>query len=431
MYKILKTLFIVLLLIQNSLINLSFADSNPKEKYFIITAYYSPLPNQNSYMKWSYTRDIKLNWWWKVTASWKGVFEWLLAWPKNYPFWTKIYFDWFGVWVVEDRWWAIVKTGVKWQEHDRIDIWMWYWDEWLSRAKKWWKRTIKWVVVTSNTKTSINFNKSKLFWVENINVNPESQENEVKKLQEFFNSLGLYKWDIDWIYKSIEGTLLKFQIDNWIINNKEDWGAWYFWKQTKEALSKIYFKEVSGFPLVKEEKSNLTYFKNTNAVCDKYRILINYWDLIIKPESNQVDIKKFQEMMTQLGFYTWTINWNYKSIENDIIKLQLKLWLIKNNDSWWAWYFWSKWKEALWIYLSKQNETKNTIMKEASSLSQTDKNKIIKLWKRIEEKIHKITIDKNRKDRIIANLKKRIDSIIEKSNKQSLISKLEYLKKIL
>jgi len=113
-------------------------------RYFFLTAYYSPLPGQKRYTTWSYAWDVRLNWSGKRTASWKWVFEWLLAWPRNYDFWTKIEFEWLWVWVIEDRWGAIVNKWERGHEFDRIDVWMWYGDEWLERALKWWKRKVLW-----------------------------------------------------------------------------------------------------------------------------------------------------------------------------------------------------------------------------------------------------------------------------------------------
>ncbi len=118
-----------------------------KEKSFIVTAYYSPLPNQEYYLTWNYEEEIALNWWWIRWASWKEVFEWMLAAPKNYDFWTKIYLEWIWTWVVEDRGWAIVEAWERGYTEDRIDVWMWHWDEWLKKALSWWKRKVKWLII--------------------------------------------------------------------------------------------------------------------------------------------------------------------------------------------------------------------------------------------------------------------------------------------
>lgn len=135
---------ILLLIVFIFTINSNFVFAETSSDYFIVTAYYSPLPNQNYYLKGNYEDELKLNWMWIAWASWVWVYEWMLAAPKNYAFWTKIYLEWLWIWSVEDRGGAIVNSWVRWYEHDRIDVWMWYWEEWLRRALYWWKRKVAW-----------------------------------------------------------------------------------------------------------------------------------------------------------------------------------------------------------------------------------------------------------------------------------------------
>jgi hypothetical protein len=70
-----------------------FADeaASVEKKKFIVTAYYSPLPNQSFYLKGSYEADIRLNGNGTHGASGKAVYVGMLAAPKTYPFGTKIY----------------------------------------------------------------------------------------------------------------------------------------------------------------------------------------------------------------------------------------------------------------------------------------------------------------------------------------------------
>ena len=98
-----KTLSIIsLLLILSNLTSPIFAEweTNEEEWYFVVTAYYSPLPNQKYYYTGNYESEVKLNWNWTHWASWKEVFSWMLAAPKTYEFGTKVYLEWLGVWEV-------------------------------------------------------------------------------------------------------------------------------------------------------------------------------------------------------------------------------------------------------------------------------------------------------------------------------------------
>ena len=60
---------------------------------FVVTAYYSPLPNQNYYLKGSYEADLALNGNGTNGASGKEVYIGMLAAPKKYPFGTKIHLE--------------------------------------------------------------------------------------------------------------------------------------------------------------------------------------------------------------------------------------------------------------------------------------------------------------------------------------------------
>ena len=67
-------------------------------------------------------------------------------------------------------------------------------------------------------------------------ITPESSELKIEKLQGFFRDLWLYNWEIDWIYKNIEWTLINYQIKSGLVSNWEDWWAWYFGRKTLNQL---------------------------------------------------------------------------------------------------------------------------------------------------------------------------------------------------
>jgi len=210
------------------------------ERYFYVTAYYSPLKWQNRYTTGSYWWDIRLNGNWKHTASWKAVYTGILAAPRNYDYGTKIELKWIWIWAVEDRWWAIVNSWERWFEHDRIDIWMWYWDEWLLRALKWWKRKVLWRIVEKSNKVNITFDESIVAKYLPLKVNPYSDKESVEKLQKLFAEINLYTWSIDWKYDSIKDQIIKYQIQNGIIRDKYADAAWYFWPKTLNTIKSKY-----------------------------------------------------------------------------------------------------------------------------------------------------------------------------------------------
>ena len=62
------------------------------DKTFIVTAYYSPLPDQSFYFKWNYNAELRLNGNGTNGASWTPVFTGMIAAPKSYDFGTNIFF---------------------------------------------------------------------------------------------------------------------------------------------------------------------------------------------------------------------------------------------------------------------------------------------------------------------------------------------------
>lgn len=222
-------------------------------RYFYVTAYYSPLPGQRRYTTWSFEWDIRLNWNWKHTASWKPVFSWLLAAPTNYTFWTKIELEWLWVWEVSDRWGAIVNSWERWHDYDRIDVWMWYGDEWLSRAMKWWKRKVLWKIVPGTREITMEFATSPVAKYSNLIVDAEKPlKKDVIELQNLLTEVKIYTWAVDWNYDNVKEVLIKYQVENNIISSKNDPEAWYFWAKTLAVL-----REEFGWELLKLKNNKL------------------------------------------------------------------------------------------------------------------------------------------------------------------------------
>ncbi len=412
MSKSLKSiLFLIVLLLwlfnfQNTQ---AWSSTSGKNTYFIVTAYYSPLPNQKRYTTWSYLWDKRLNWEWHTTASGKPVFTWILAAPRKYPFGTKIYFEWFWVWVVEDRWWAIVKAGVRWYEHDRIDIWVWYWDEWLTRALQWWKRTIKGRVVSPNQEVNLKFSENILSGLSNIIVNPKNYKKEdVKKLQQNFQNLGLYSWEIDWKYSSIKKDLINFQVSNRVIRSRNDKSAWWFWPRTYTTLLRKF-----GTKDVLVKQSGFKIFETS----PKVQIILSFWEIKLNWENSKVsEVKKVQELFKKLWLYSGKIDWNFQSIRRNLLDFQKKVWIIRNDNSWWAGFFWARTKAELITYFQNQNKIKDT-NKQSSRVTLDDISyeTIKEIWKKIREL--------KTKDKFLSRLETNIKKIKNPDHK----SKIKFL----
>lgn len=198
----------------------AFELSGCQERMFTMTAYYSPKSGQVFYYKPNFVEEVILNGEWYMGASGKKVFNGMLAGPASYPFGSIIYFPWLGVGEIADRWWAIVLSWERWQNYDRIDVWMGKGEEWLIRALTFGKKNMTWyfcdsTIVQSPPKGSL-------------------VRDNVPVLKHFFD-IAL------WIQQLEEGrddiwtrTLQKYLVKLWYLDKKY-WNGVYEW-QTKKAL---------------------------------------------------------------------------------------------------------------------------------------------------------------------------------------------------
>lgn len=103
----------------------------PVQHDFVLTAYYSPLPDQCCYVKGSYEADRLLNGDGTHGASGQPVYPGMIAAPASYPFGTRISLPSLGmIGTVHDRGGAIVEK----EGYDRLDVWMGSGEEGLARA---------------------------------------------------------------------------------------------------------------------------------------------------------------------------------------------------------------------------------------------------------------------------------------------------------
>ena len=219
--------------------------SNCYERTFIVSWYYSAKPDQSFYYRDNYSREITLNWDWIISASGREVFNWMLAAPRNYWFGTEIYLPGYWVWEVQDRWQAIVNAGQRWYPYDRLDVWMWYWEEGLKRALSFWKQTITWYVCNAGSASNIWFDMSNFrihqdFFdvaVWSVYLSPGRNDRFVEALQSYLIELGyLEPWNnTGYYWAKTESAVCSFQVNNWITSeNSLDCG--YFWPKTRSEL---------------------------------------------------------------------------------------------------------------------------------------------------------------------------------------------------
>ena len=385
--KLFKSIFVLCFLISTFCPLPLFAHYG--NNYFIVTAYYSPLPNQKSYLKWTYEKEIKLNGRGIKWASGRRVFPGMLAAPKNYKFWTKIYIEWLWIWTVEDRGAAIVNAWNRGYKNDRIDVWVWYWDEGLKRALYWGKRRVRWHIMSRNSKNSININKipSPSWVTKNLNSLPnifdigiwiKSTKKIILQLQKFFNHIWLYNWGFDWIYNDrIISIVYDFQSNNNLIKSPYDYWAWYWGIRTRE----LFFKKYKNWEFEKENKKIIKTL-DLNKKEDKYIKIFN------NPLNWENSIKYLKEVFNKLFSYSGEINNFYDDkLKSVIFDYQLKKWLLDSESSLWAGYFWPKTRGFLkkeYLQFLKNEKLKKDIKNkfiiiQNNSLTKAS-NKVSSIW---------------------------------------------------
>ena len=370
------------------------------ERYFVVTAYYSPLPDQKHYLKGNYKDEIRLNGRWIAWASGKWVFSGMLAAPKNYAFGTKIYLEWLGIWSVEDRWGAIVNAGQRWYSHDRIDVWMWYGDEGLKRALYWGKRTVKWSFVNNNSQTTLNYkNIPAPDWATNgLEVTPSifyksigkhSSQDDIFALKKFLSENNFYSWEVNSIYSyDLISAIHDFQLQNNILQKWEISWAGYWWVKTR----KLFLSHYRQWKLEEKHDPVLVAANNIQNIVTKNKTLeYNPENIFSEAVKTHQWVQELQKVLQELEMYSGEINGNYDEIIDVIVDFQIENELIENKDSLAAGYYWPQTRKALYdIYVEKKQadkklaediqKAKDEVEKLKDELFQESEKTVLSLW---------------------------------------------------
>jgi len=323
------------------------------KKIFKVSAYYSPVWGQKFYYKWSYWKEVKLNWKWIRGASWKVVFNWMLAAPKSYKFGTKIYFPALGgVGQVEDRGQAIVHAGERWQSYDRIDIWVGKGDKALMRALSFGKKTLVGYVCPANKPLKVGFDYSKfpvypnffektLWWV-GLYVGRKDQW--VKTLQTYLKELGFFNYNPTGYFGNITKlAITRFQKAYWIQTKR--WG--YFGPKTRAKLKEILKKK---WILKQKQVSEPVSIVVADPQQQKKKQIEKELSILkrgLGKGYHTYEVKILQKYLKQLGYYDWPVNGYYdESTVKAVSNFQLDNEIITSTDSFAAGWFGPKTRQV-------------------------------------------------------------------------------------
>lgn len=277
-----------------------------------------PVLNTKDYKKYA-----TQNWWYNDYTRIYTVLWW-----ASYKYGWDVWNGW-HIWVdIATAEWTPVYAMADWEVVTAAKI-LWLWNAVIIKHK------INWKYIYSN------------YWhLSKIDVTKWQKVSVWKKIWEVWST-----WNSTWNH-------LHFQIDldtsfhpyyydvkscPYTYNEiSETWVC--FSELEKNTLDPLLFLETNWWVLdkivIKTEKIEIT---NNSVEVDKY----SQYDLSIFNrtvyEWYQVnDIKKVQEVFSDLWEYKWPISWDYNDIKDDIISYQISNNIIKNENEEWAWYFWPK-----------------------------------------------------------------------------------------
>ena len=385
---IMKKILSFILLFTLLLVNIPEETFASESGYFVVTAYYSPLPDQQYYLKGNYEDEIRLNGKGIAWASGKGVFSWMLAAPKNYSFGTKIELEWLWIGSVEDRGGAIVNAWNRGYLDDRIDVWMWYWDEWLRRALYWGKRKVKWNIVSSNSEVNLDYNNIPApTWVVNSleqtpnifykSIWKNSNENDIYDLKLFLSDNNFYTWEVNYIYSNdLISIIHDFQLKYELVSEDEILWAGYWGEKTRTKFLEEYrlWKiEVNNDNNVVLNSENNDTIEKTDEHIDNYENILLKWDIndiFNNPVETIVDIAELQNIFKELDFYDWEIDGKYDSIKEVVLQYQLNNDIVSDENSLWASYYWPITRKTLYYDYIELLEYKENIKKAEEKINE-------------------------------------------------------------
>ena len=357
------------------------ADDSPgTEKTFVVSAYYSPLPNQESYVRGNYEAEKRLQGNGVRGANNTKVYVGMLAAPKTYAFGTKIKIPGLGIGTVHDRGGAIRAYN----GFDRIDVWMGYGDDGRKRALQWGMRKVQGQIVSKNTPDNLNFtviprakasevytfkrgNTSSVLTVKtNFSIlTTGDRGNRVKKLQNFLKKEGFFSGvSTGYFGPRTEKSVFEFQKFYGIVDSSTDAGAGTYGPLTQAKVKELWEKNP-------EEK--------------KYMVDVKILPVGMGLGDKNVEVKRLQMMLKNLGYFNVEPNGVYgPKTQKSVLAFQKKTQIITLDTDRGAGYFGPQTHRVLFEALRKKRmnisntvnfKTKDVSQEYLSSLYEKEKTK--------------------------------------------------------
>jgi len=284
----------------------------PHEQNFMLTAYYSPLPDQCCYIKGSYEADKVLNGQGTHGADGTPVYSGMLAAPPTYAFGTRIVLPGLGTMTVHDRGGAIQE----WDDVHRLDVWVGHGEAGLARALEFGVKRIRGTVYpVASEKPAEAFSYESLPAPEHrlkpyivaeaglVDLAPTFGEHglSVRLMQEKLAQLGYFDHEVTGLY----GDVTKNSLAVFLTDMKLD--------EPADKLTDVAAAYIEAALQVNRDKSPVAF---------------------VSAESSPADIMTAQRTMRFLGYYRGRTDGQYSTVLfNAILAYQKDQSLVGNETS--------------------------------------------------------------------------------------------------
>lgn len=296
------------------------------------------------------------------------VYDGMLAAPKTYAFGTKIYLPSLGIGTVHDRGGAIIAKA----DYDRIDVWMGYGDEGLTRALNWGMRMIEGTIYPNgqNLEDNLNYNWIPTTKTTKLNVTAQTtvtsvtaptsvplvqgyfkkeigksaEKEDIILLQEKLKELGYLSSEANGTYgmQTIEA-VYAFQKKEGIVESWNDYGSGYFGSKTRKTMNIAldYYELQKQQRLAEKELLE----NNPNDQIEETKLLITAG---LGKNAEGEEVEELQKILKELGYYQGEITGEYDAQTiKSVFNFQKDYNVVTDQDEYGAGYFGSKTKEAL------------------------------------------------------------------------------------
>ena len=321
---------------------------------FVVSAYYSPLPNQDKYVWGNYEAEKRMNGEGNRGADFTKVYPGMIAAPNTYPYGTKIKIPGFGTGAVHDRGGRILE----WKNSDRIDLWMGYGDDGRKRAMQWGIKTVTGTIMPASAKESVQMNfmskasqtksaPNKTTQPVNKTVTEQTKTlylgdkgESVRNLQKFLIRQNLLHVNATGYYgEKTKEAVYQFQLRKNIVSNKNQTGAGVFGPTTRKNAEKVWTQTVP-------KKTIITSTENLPAKTSQAITIHNISDstekynpdyAVIKPNLQLGDkgeaVKRLQLVLKGMNYYSGAVTSLYdKKTVEAVYAYQISKKIVSNKN---------------------------------------------------------------------------------------------------